>query len=58
MRKLSIAPMHYNPFSEASTECNSQTVDFDQADPYFDSYSHFYIHEEMLRDTVRTRTYQ
>ena len=23
MRKLSIAPMHYNPFSEASTECNS-----------------------------------
>ncbi|KAK1285466.1 putative protein arginine N-methyltransferase 1 [Acorus calamus] len=28
------------------------------ADYYFDSYSHFGIHEEMLKDTVRTRTYQ
>jgi SAM-dependent methyltransferase len=27
------------------------------ADYYFDSYSHFGIHEEMLKDTVRTRTY-
>lgn len=27
-------------------------------DYYFDSYSHFGIHEEMLKDTVRTRTYQ
>lgn len=28
------------------------------ADYYFDSYAHFGIHEEMLKDTVRTRTYQ
>nr|ACJ83303.1 unknown [Medicago truncatula] len=28
------------------------------ADYYFDSYSHFGIHEEMLKDTVRTKTYQ
>jgi protein arginine N-methyltransferase 1 len=28
------------------------------ADYYFDSYSHFGIHEEMLKDTVRTRTYK
>ncbi|KAK4766832.1 hypothetical protein SAY87_008474 [Trapa incisa] len=28
------------------------------ADYYFDSYSHFGIHEEMLKDGVRTRTYQ
>lgn len=28
------------------------------ADYYFDSYSHFSIHEEMLKDEVRTRTYQ
>ncbi|XP_072996482.1 probable protein arginine N-methyltransferase 1 isoform X1 [Typha latifolia] len=28
------------------------------ADYYFDSYSHFGIHEEMLKDVVRTRTYQ
>ncbi|XP_050886173.1 probable protein arginine N-methyltransferase 1 [Lathyrus oleraceus] len=28
------------------------------ANYYFDSYSHFGIHEEMLKDTVRTKTYQ
>eukprot|EP00127_Corallochytrium_limacisporum_P001379 Clim_evm1s55 gene=Clim_evmTU1s55 len=28
------------------------------ADYYFDSYSHFGIHEEMLKDRVRTVTYQ
>uniref|UniRef100_A0ACD5Y2S0 Uncharacterized protein n=1 Tax=Avena sativa TaxID=4498 RepID=A0ACD5Y2S0_AVESA len=28
------------------------------ADYYFDSYSHFGIHEEMLKDIVRTRSYQ
>ena len=27
------------------------------ADYYFDSYAHFGIHEEMLKDSVRTRTY-
>ena len=27
------------------------------ADYYFDSYSHFGIHEEMLKDAVRTKTY-
>ena len=27
-------------------------------DYYYGSYSHFYIHEEMLKDTVRTTTYQ
>jgi protein arginine N-methyltransferase 1 len=26
-------------------------------DYYFDSYSHFGIHEEMLKDRVRTETY-
>ena len=26
-------------------------------DYYFGSYSSFYIHEEMLKDTVRTRAY-
>ena len=26
-------------------------------DYYFDGYSHFSIHEEMLKDTVRTRSY-
>lgn len=27
-------------------------------DYYFDSYAHFSIHEEMLKDEVRTKTYQ
>jgi protein arginine N-methyltransferase 1 len=26
-------------------------------DYYFGSYSHFYIHEEMLKDRVRTEAY-
>jgi len=29
-----------------------------KSDYYFDSYSHFGIHEEMLKDTVRTETYR
>ncbi|KAG2450091.1 hypothetical protein HYH02_000195 [Chlamydomonas schloesseri] len=32
-------------------------ADRTSADYYFDSYSHFGIHEEMLKDSVRTRTY-
>eukprot|EP00246_Nothoceros_aenigmaticus_P009630 TRINITY_DN252_c0_g1_i1.p1 TRINITY_DN252_c0_g1~~TRINITY_DN252_c0_g1_i1.p1 ORF type:complete len:386 (+),score=66.28 TRINITY_DN252_c0_g1_i1:257-1414(+) len=32
--------------------------DHTSADYYFDSYAHFGIHEEMLKDTVRTKTYQ
>jgi protein arginine N-methyltransferase 1 len=31
--------------------------DLTSKDYYFDSYSHFGIHEEMLKDQVRTRTY-
>jgi hypothetical protein len=31
--------------------------DRDKHDYYFGSYSSFHIHEEMLKDTVRTRTY-
>ena len=29
----------------------------DKHDYYFSSYSSFHIHEEMLKDTVRTRSY-
>lgn len=45
----------------ASTEApKKETVDAKELtskDYYFDSYSHFGIHEEMLKDQVRTRTY-
>jgi len=37
-----------------TTEGNEQT----SKDYYFDSYSHHGIHEEMLKDEVRTKTYQ
>ena len=36
---------------------NSTTTDLTSKDYYFDSYSHFGIHEEMLKDSVRTKTY-
>jgi len=36
IRKIMIAPMHSK----------------DPSDSYFDSYSHYYIHEEMLKDRV------
>lgn len=29
----------------------------DPHDQYFDSYSHYYIHEEMIKDKVRTESY-
>jgi type I protein arginine methyltransferase len=38
-------------------EAENTTADKTSADYYFDSYSHFGIHEEMLKDTVRTRAY-
>merc|ERR1719169_276580 len=34
------------------------TKDLTSKDYYFDSYSHFGIHEEMLKDEVRTQTYR
>ncbi|KAI3495763.1 hypothetical protein L2E82_39398 [Cichorium intybus] len=39
-------------------EDSSVGGDKTSADYYFDSYSHFGIHEEMLKDVVRTKTYQ
>lgn len=32
--------------------------DMTSKDYYFDSYAHFGIHEEMLKDEVRTMTYK
>eukprot|EP00948_MAST-09A_sp_MAST-9A-sp1_P003041 g3041.t1 len=39
--------------SSSSTESNATSTDY-----YFDSYSHFGIHEEMLKDEVRTLSYK
>jgi len=40
-----------------SSSGGSKTTDGTSADYYFNSYAHFGIHEEMLKDTVRTKTY-
>ena len=46
-----------------SGESSTMAADFGpqksatSADYYFDSYSHFGIHEEMLKDDVRTKSY-
>ena len=41
----------------ASPSENKSKKEMTSADYYFDSYSHFGIHEEMLKDVVRTRSY-
>lgn len=37
---------------------NVTAEDMTSRDYYFDSYAHFGIHEEMLKDEVRTLTYR
>ncbi|XP_010447845.1 PREDICTED: protein arginine N-methyltransferase 1.1 [Camelina sativa] len=44
--------------SMCDAEASDVADDTTSADYYFDSYSHFGIHEEMLKDVVRTKTYQ
>lgn len=51
------------PTTIAASESNassggSSNDDRTSKDYYFDSYSHHAIHEEMLKDEVRTRTYE
>jgi protein arginine N-methyltransferase 1 len=36
----------------------SEQLELTSKDYYFDSYAHFGIHEEMLKDTVRTKAYR
>jgi protein arginine N-methyltransferase 1 len=40
------------------TEEEPRNEDMTSADYYFDSYAHFGIHEEMLKDEIRTSKYQ
>jgi len=42
---------------QASAGAAAEENDLTSADYYADSYAHFGIHEEMLKDTVRTETY-
>ena len=47
-----------NPSLPSASEGPGGGDDRTSKDYYFDSYSHHGIHEEMLKDEVRTRTYQ
>lgn len=40
------------------SKSETQAEDMTSKDYYFDSYAHFGIHEEMLKDEVRTKTYR
>lgn len=44
--------------SENTEDAHSASDDPTSKDYYFDSYAHHAIHEEMLKDEVRTRTYE
>jgi len=44
--------------AEVTSEVKPSVKDMTSADYYFDSYAHFGIHEEMLKDEVRTCTYR
>lgn len=52
----SVSPLPQS--SAASSGSVSSDDDRTSNDYYFDSYAHHAIHEEMLKDEVRTRTYQ
>jgi len=43
--------------AKQQNEVTKEVKELTSKDYYFDSYSHFGIHEEMLKDTVRTKTY-
>lgn len=62
-QQKSSVTQHENGTSDANKK-DKNTAAIDTSDEktsrdyYFDSYSHYGIHEEMLKDEVRTRTYQ
>ncbi|SJX65967.1 probable HMT1-hnRNP arginine N-methyltransferase [Sporisorium reilianum f. sp. reilianum] len=47
-----------NGAAAAAAGASTSTVDMTSRDYYADSYAHFGIHEEMLKDEVRTRSYR
>jgi len=55
--KKKVIPPNEKPPVPDTTE-NLDVNDMTSKDYYFDSYAHFGIHEEMLKDEVRTLTYR
>ncbi len=60
LQRLNIVDLSTLTAATATTSAAASRSTADEktsADYYFDSYSHFGIHEEMLKDEVRTRSY-
>jgi len=57
MDAMAEAPVVASAVPAAATPTTEESKDLTSKDYYFDSYSHFGIHEEMLKDEVRTKTY-
>ena len=55
-KKTKVTPS--NASTETTTKSSSNHEEKTSRDYYFDSYAHYGIHEEMLKDEVRTRAYQ
>ena len=59
---LNVSVYRVNTIFTVDVEYRKQMLDDfgnrNKHDYYYGSYSSFHIHEEMLKDTVRTRTYQ
>lgn len=53
-----VATAQTGRFKSKQGDDNVSTEDRTSKDYYFDSYAHHAIHEEMLKDEVRTKTYQ
>uniref|UniRef100_A0A5S6QK63 type I protein arginine methyltransferase n=1 Tax=Trichuris muris TaxID=70415 RepID=A0A5S6QK63_TRIMR len=56
--KVEVDDQANGPIMPGEQPKQSPTDDLTSQDYYFDSYAHFGIHEEMLKDEVRTLTYR
>ena len=61
MENMEVTSETVPAIKEMVTEKGGKEVSVDEMtsrDYYFDSYAHFGIHEEMLKDEIRTLTYR
>lgn len=57
MENMEVAPVINNSVEKMDKD-DVPADEMTSRDYYFDSYAHFGIHEEMLKDEVRTLTYR
>lgn len=59
METMEVTPLQIKEMNDVNEkDDNVAAEDMTSRDYYFDSYAHFGIHEEMLKDEVRTLTYR